>query len=336
MLNSIVGSSLNDLIEYVNSMKPELLESDVTSLLKGLDLSRNWERAFLLFEWVWLNFGSKNVKVNNQSVELTVKILGRESQYSISSKLFDIIHVEEFSLDVRACTTVLHAYARTEKYKRAIEIFEKMKETGLNPTLVTYNVMLDVYGKMGRSWNIILELLDEMKSKGLEFDEFMCSTVNRLVRKSSPPLKPPDIILSQSPQPSDVVREAKSNFDCVIEVDDGSHVEASVDHYIDSEIDDSVSDTNVEFNNTLSTTKFNNVYVKKLSEVVIDDDLKSIFGEYGTITSVVVRRDVDGKLKCFGFVNFENADAAAKDVKALIGKKLYENECYVGKALKKY
>ncbi|KAL5099219.1 hypothetical protein RYX36_003546 [Vicia faba] len=136
---------------------------------------------------------------------------------------------------------------------------------------------------------------------------------------------------------SKVARMNKSSENGIpSKVDDGSHVEASVDHYIDSEIDDSVSDTNVEFNNTLSTTKFNNVYVKKLSEVVIDDDLKSIFGEYGTITSVVVRRDVDGKLKCFGFVNFENADAAAKDVEALIGKKLYDNECYVGKTLKKY
>lgn len=172
MLNCIVGSSLNDLIEFFNSVKGELLESDITGLLKGLDLSGNWERAFLLFEWVWLNFGSENMKVDDQSVEFMVKMLGRESQYSIASKLFDIIPVEEYSLDVKACTTVLHAYARTGKYKRAIEIFEKMKETGLDPTLVTYNVMLDVYGKMGRAWSMILELLDEMRSKGLEFDEF--------------------------------------------------------------------------------------------------------------------------------------------------------------------
>ncbi|CAI8599271.1 unnamed protein product [Vicia faba] len=88
--------------------------------------------------------------------------------------------------------------------------------------------------------------------------------------------------------------------------------------------------------NTLSTAKFNNVYVKNLSEAVADDDLKSIFGEYGTITSAVVMRDVDGKSKCFGFVNFENADAAAKAVEALNGKKFDDKEWYVGKALKKY
>lgn len=88
--------------------------------------------------------------------------------------------------------------------------------------------------------------------------------------------------------------------------------------------------------NALSNAKFNNVYVKNLSESVTDDDLKNIFGEYGTITSAVVMRDVDGKSKCFGFVNFENADAAAKAVEALNGKKFDDKEWYVGKALKKY
>ncbi|MFQ6642171.1 hypothetical protein Gotur_017894 [Gossypium turneri] len=86
---------------------------------------------------------------------------------------------------------------------------------------------------------------------------------------------------------------------------------------------------------TSSKTKFNNVYVKNLSESTTDEDLKTIFGEYGEITSAVVMRDADGKSKCFGFVNFENADDAAKAVEALNGKKFEEKEWYVGKAQKK-
>ncbi|GKV48069.1 hypothetical protein SLEP1_g54905 [Rubroshorea leprosula] len=103
-----------------------------------------------------------------------VRILGRESQHSIASKLLDVIPLKDYSLDVRAYTTILHVYSRTGKHKRAISVFERMKETGLSPTLVTYNVMLDVYGKMGRSWDKILGLLDEMRSNGLKFDEFTC------------------------------------------------------------------------------------------------------------------------------------------------------------------
>ncbi|KAL3514466.1 hypothetical protein ACH5RR_027183 [Cinchona calisaya] len=86
---------------------------------------------------------------------------------------------------------------------------------------------------------------------------------------------------------------------------------------------------------SLNKTKFNNVYVKNLSESTTDDDLKKIFGEHGAITSAVVMRDADGKSKCFGFVNFENADDAAKAVEALNGNKFGEKEWYVGKAQKK-
>lgn len=84
-----------------------------------------------------------------------------------------------------------------------------------------------------------------------------------------------------------------------------------------------------------SKTKFNNVFVKNLSESTSDEDLMKVFGEFGTITSAVLMRDADGKSKCFGFVNFEDADDAAKAVEALNGKKFDEKEWYVGKAQKK-
>ncbi|KAL8484908.1 hypothetical protein ACS0TY_027272 [Phlomoides rotata] len=45
--------------------------------------------------------------------------------------------------------------------------------------------------------------------------------------------------------------------------------------------------------------------------------------------------DADGKSKCFGFVNFENADDAAKAIEALNEKIIADKEWYVGKAQKK-
>lgn len=85
----------------------------------------------------------------------------------------------------------------------------------------------------------------------------------------------------------------------------------------------------------LYSIKFNNVFVKNLAESTTDEDLKIIFAEHGAITSAVVMRDADGKSKCFGFVNFESADDAAKAVEALNGKKIDGEEWYVGKAQKK-
>ncbi|XP_002518733.2 polyadenylate-binding protein 8 [Ricinus communis] len=90
-----------------------------------------------------------------------------------------------------------------------------------------------------------------------------------------------------------------------------------------------------ERESAIDKTRFNNVYVKNLSETTTEEDLKKAFGEYGTITSAVVMRDGDGKTKCFGFVNFENADDAATAVEALNGKKFDDKEWFVGKAQKK-
>lgn len=83
-------------------------------------------------------------------------------------------------------------------------------------------------------------------------------------------------------------------------------------------------------------SKFNNVFVKNLAESTTEDDLRKIFSEHGPLTSVVVMKDAEGKSRCFGFVNFENADDAAKSVEALNGFKFQEKEWYVGKAQKKY
>ncbi|KAK1395814.1 putative polyadenylate-binding protein 8-like [Heracleum sosnowskyi] len=84
-----------------------------------------------------------------------------------------------------------------------------------------------------------------------------------------------------------------------------------------------------------------NTAIEKLNGMLMNDkqvyveELREIFGEYGAITSVVVMRDGDGKSKCFGFVNFDNPEDAAKAVDALNGKKFEDKEWYVGKAQKK-
>ncbi|XP_074348511.1 polyadenylate-binding protein 8-like isoform X2 [Apium graveolens] len=81
---------------------------------------------------------------------------------------------------------------------------------------------------------------------------------------------------------------------------------------------------------------FTNVYVKNLSEATTEEDLLNRFGYFGKITSVVVMREGNGKSKCFGFVNFENASDAAKSVEALNGIIIDQKEWYVGKAQKKF
>ncbi|XP_073272715.1 polyadenylate-binding protein 2-like [Primulina huaijiensis] len=86
---------------------------------------------------------------------------------------------------------------------------------------------------------------------------------------------------------------------------------------------------------SVDKTVFTNVFVKSLSESTTEEDLRKIFGEFGPLTSTVVMRNEDGKSKCFGFVNFENAEDAARAVESLNGHKFDNKEWYVGRAQKK-
>eukprot|EP01111_Echinosteliopsis_oligospora_P010702 TRINITY_DN338_c0_g1_i1.p1 TRINITY_DN338_c0_g1~~TRINITY_DN338_c0_g1_i1.p1 ORF type:complete len:611 (-),score=168.76 TRINITY_DN338_c0_g1_i1:93-1925(-) len=63
--------------------------------------------------------------------------------------------------------------------------------------------------------------------------------------------------------------------------------------------------------------KYTNIYVKNIKEGVTEEQLKSLFQEYGTITNAAIMSDNSGKSKGFGFVNFETPEAAKKAVEAL-------------------
>ena len=76
----------------------------------------------------------------------------------------------------------------------------------------------------------------------------------------------------------------------------------------------------------------NKVFVRNLLEWMDGEDLRYYFGIYGTITSAIVIQDATGNSKCFGFVNFENAEAAENCIE---NHKIDGREWYVEKALAK-
>ncbi|KAK1554938.1 hypothetical protein Q3G72_019430 [Acer saccharum] len=84
-----------------------------------------------------------------------------------------------------------------------------------------------------------------------------------------------------------------------------------------------------------SSPKFTNVYVNNLSETTTAEDLKKVFGSYGTITSSVVMKDSNGKSRCFGFVNFQSPDDAAAAAENLNGSSNGDKVWYAGRAQKR-
>lgn len=80
---------------------------------------------------------------------------------------------------------------------------------------------------------------------------------------------------------------------------------------------------------------FTNVFVKNLDEEVTEEQFKAMFEKFGKVTSMKLMCDAEGKSKCFGFVNYEDHEAASKAVEELNGTKSGEKTLYVGRAEKK-
>lgn len=76
-----------------------------------------------------------------------------------------------------------------------------------------------------------------------------------------------------------------------------------------------------------------NMYVGNLSFSVTEDDLKSVFSEFGEVVSVNIIKDkYSGKSKGFGFVEMPNNSEADKAIKSLNGSNLQGRNIKVNQA----
>ncbi|PUU83605.1 hypothetical protein B9Z19DRAFT_821705 [Tuber borchii] len=81
---------------------------------------------------------------------------------------------------------------------------------------------------------------------------------------------------------------------------------------------------------------FTNVYVKNIDPEVTDEEFRTMFENYGPITSASLSRDQDGISRGFGFVNFQEHQHAAKAVEELHESELKGQTLYVSRAQKKH
>ena len=76
-----------------------------------------------------------------------------------------------------------------------------------------------------------------------------------------------------------------------------------------------------------------NIYVGNLDYKVNENDLESLFSEYGTVSSVKIISDkYNGRSKGFGFVEMENDNEAKKAVSGLNGSSLKSRDITVNEA----
>lgn len=81
--------------------------------------------------------------------------------------------------------------------------------------------------------------------------------------------------------------------------------------------------------------KFNNVYIKNFGDDLDDDKLRQLFEPFGKIISAKVMTDHQGNSRGFGFVSFEEPEAAEKAVQAINGTDINGKIVFAGRAQKK-
>jgi polyadenylate-binding protein len=81
--------------------------------------------------------------------------------------------------------------------------------------------------------------------------------------------------------------------------------------------------------------KFTNVYVKNFGDALDDIKLRELFEKCGTVSSCKVMSADDGKSRGFGFVSYDDHDAAQRAVEEINNTEIDGHTVYVGRAQKK-
>ncbi|KAK1371262.1 hypothetical protein POM88_037354 [Heracleum sosnowskyi] len=105
------------------------------------------------------------VRICENIVVVMISMFGRDGQVSTTtSNLFHKFYKDVFvGIDVYACTFLRSA--SNGRYIEVILIYKKMEEEGCKPTLITYNVILNVDWEIVMSWKMITTVFDNPESK---------------------------------------------------------------------------------------------------------------------------------------------------------------------------
>ncbi|KAJ5142708.1 uncharacterized protein N7515_001495 [Penicillium bovifimosum] len=81
---------------------------------------------------------------------------------------------------------------------------------------------------------------------------------------------------------------------------------------------------------------FTNIYIKNIDLEITDDEFRTMFEQFGEITSATLSHDQEGKSRGFGFVNYANHESAEAAVAEMNEREVKSQKLYVGRAQKKH
>ncbi|KAH0454407.1 hypothetical protein IEQ34_016331 [Dendrobium chrysotoxum] len=141
---------------------PDSLLTDLLGIVEALDFHKLSTTALAIFDAARRAHGDA-LFLSTAIIPVVIGIMGRNGHLSAHATLRDDSCTQHCPIDVYAYTSLITAYAQNECYRDAVLVFQQMVEEGIKPTLVTYNILLNVYGKLFMPWHEIVSLVQFMK-----------------------------------------------------------------------------------------------------------------------------------------------------------------------------
>ncbi|XP_027337743.1 pentatricopeptide repeat-containing protein At1g02060, chloroplastic isoform X2 [Abrus precatorius] len=133
-----------------------------TTVLQTLRLIRDPSKAFRFFKWAQ----EMGFPHSAQSYFIMLEILGRERNLNVARNF--LFSIEKRSngtvkLEDRFFNSLIRSYGEAGLFKESMKLFQIMKSIGVSPSAVTFNSVLSILLRRGRT-NMAKEVYDEMLS----------------------------------------------------------------------------------------------------------------------------------------------------------------------------
>ncbi|MBA0796415.1 hypothetical protein Gohar_007185 [Gossypium harknessii] len=157
VINSTPWSS--ELESSISSLSPSLSK---TTVLQTLRLIKNPSKALQFFNWVQ----QMGFPHDAQSFFLMIEILGKERNLNAARNL--MLSIEKRSngsvkLEDKFFNCLIRSYGKAGLFQESIKVFETMKSIGVSPSVVSFNNLLSILLKRGRT-NMAKSVFNEMLS----------------------------------------------------------------------------------------------------------------------------------------------------------------------------
>ncbi|XP_039121799.1 pentatricopeptide repeat-containing protein At1g10910, chloroplastic isoform X1 [Dioscorea cayenensis subsp. rotundata] len=145
---------------------------DLNVILRHFGESKRWNEVSQIFDWM-----QRCEKLNFASYSSFFKYMGISGNLMKGLQVYDSISDKSTKMNVSVCNSVLGCLVRNAKFEKSMELFDQMKDDGLQPDLVTYSTLLAGCAKIKYGYIKAMHLVQELENNGLHKDSVIYGTL---------------------------------------------------------------------------------------------------------------------------------------------------------------